>query len=107
MTDTIYDRITATQIIAGFSYMTAPKAARIIADFSMDTGIPVSELKGDGKTRDLVYARQDLMLAIRRNTDLSLPQIGKIMNRHHTTVLHGVREAQAREAARGNVWGAL
>lgn len=43
----------------------------------------------------IVEARQAAML-FARQAGLSFPDIGRHMKRHHTTVMHGVKAAQAR-----------
>jgi chromosomal replication initiator protein len=59
-----------------------------VADF---TGISVTEIIGDKRSRVVVEARHLAMYLARELTDLSLPKIGeRIGGRDHTTVLHGV-----------------
>lgn len=58
-----------------------------------ETGITVNEIKGKRRTRGIAFARHEAMYLLRANTSMSLPQIGKALGgRHHTTVLHGIRE---------------
>ncbi|MBN1632203.1 MAG: chromosomal replication initiator protein DnaA [Thermoleophilia bacterium] len=55
------------------------------------TGISVSEIIGDKRSRPIVDARHYAMYLARELTDASLPKIGeRIGNRDHTTVLHAV-----------------
>lgn len=56
------------------------------------TGISVSEIKGDKRTRIVVQARHLAMYLARELTDTSLPKIGeRFGGRDHTTVMHGVK----------------
>lgn len=60
-------------------------------------GVKVSDLTGSDRSQPLASIRQLAMLAARESGG-SYPTIGKALNRHHTTVMHGVRNA--REAIR-------
>ena len=71
------------------SRMVSPET--IIAKVTDRFGISVEELKSKNKQRRIADARQICMYLIREMTDLSLPRIGEIFNRDHTTVLHGWR----------------
>jgi chromosomal replication initiation ATPase DnaA len=57
----------------------------------------VEEFKSPARIRDVSWPRQDFMLAAHRK-GYSLSEIGRFLNRDHTTVLHGIRQAEAREA---------
>jgi chromosomal replication initiation ATPase DnaA len=60
-------------------------------------GITVEDLRGPCRARRVAWPRQELMWRARRETRLSLPQIGeRLGGRDHTTVIHGVRAHQAR-----------
>lgn len=56
--------------------------------------VSYDDIKSDMRTRPLPQIRHILMLEVRyRFPDLSLPQIGSIFNRDHTTVIHGCKTA--------------
>ncbi|PRQ11111.1 chromosomal replication initiator protein DnaA [Corynebacterium sp. 13CS0277] len=55
-------------------------------EFSIDV------LRGSGKTRDVVRARQLAMYLCRELTELSLPKIGEAFGKDHSTVIHAVRK---------------
>jgi chromosomal replication initiator protein len=62
----------------------------IVAD---STGVSVTEITGDKRSRSVVESRHLAMYLARELTDLSLPKIGdRIGNRDHTTVLHAVEK---------------
>jgi len=64
----------------------------IVAD---STGVSVTEITGDKRSRTVVESRHLAMYLARELTDLSLPKIGdRIGNRDHTTVLHAVEKIQ-------------
>jgi chromosomal replication initiator protein len=59
--------------------------------------LTVEDLRGPSRARRVAWPRQELMWRARRETRLSLPQIGdRLGGRDHTTVIHGVRAHQAR-----------
>jgi chromosomal replication initiator protein len=60
-------------------------------------GLSVSEITGPKRHREIAHPRQDIMRIIRDETDASLPQIGRLFNRDHTTVLHGIAASKRRE----------
>lgn len=66
----------------------------------LKAGISVSDARSSSQRRDLV-ARRNHVMAILRARQWSLPVIGRAINRHHATVLHGLRrhEAVMKEAA--------
>lgn len=52
-------------------------------------GVTRLELHSKRRNRHVVFARQFVMYWSVRLTKLTLPQIGAVMGRDHTTVLHG------------------
>jgi len=44
-----------------------------------------------GRRQPHARCRQAIFWLLRQLTDLSYPQIGKLFDRHHTTVMHGER----------------
>jgi len=66
-------------------------ARKIVKAVSAAYEVRTAELYGPLRTARLVRPRQVAMYLIRRQTKLSLPQIGMILNRDHTTVIHGIK----------------
>ncbi|MFZ0269925.1 helix-turn-helix domain-containing protein [Caulobacter sp.] len=67
-------------------------------------GYTVDQIKGPDRDQEICVARHHCMWAMGREPHLSLPRIGKFLNRDHTTVLHGQRrhaERMAREWPEG------
>lgn len=56
----------------------------------------VEDLRGPSRTHEMVRARQAAMYLCRELTDLSLPRIGEIFERDHTTVMHALRKVNQR-----------
>jgi chromosomal replication initiator protein len=74
--------------------------AEILSMTAKEYGLPVDELKSARRYFRVSEARQKAMYRMAVETELSLPQIGRIIgNRDHTTILHGIR----RHAARNNL----
>ena len=73
-----------------------PSTDVIIEEVSKFYNIPVNNVKGQGRTKDTVLARQIAMFVIRRMTKLSLKEIGAEFNgRDHTTVMHSIERIEA------------
>jgi chromosomal replication initiation ATPase DnaA len=76
---------------------------RIAKEVAKNHGFTVAELFSRRRERALVKARHLAMYRIRKETELSLPRIGRMFGgRDHTTVLSACRAHQARKA-RGEV----
>ncbi len=88
---------TAQRALGGFLRPAANvTVASILTQVSAYYGVPVDELTGQRRTRDVVIARQVAMFLTRDLTDMSLPQIGEaIGGRDHTTVMHGCNKITA------------
>jgi chromosomal replication initiator protein len=54
--------------------------------------ISKDELLGKGRQKHIALARQTAMYLIKENSGLSLPAVGKIFGRDHTTILHACRK---------------
>ncbi len=65
----------------------------ILSIVAEETGISVTEITGDKRSRPVVNSRHLAMYLARELTDASLPKIGeRVGNRDHTTVLHAVEK---------------
>ena len=62
-----------------------------VADFY---DITPEEVIGKGKTKNVANARQMSIFLTRKLTGLTLEQIGEVMNRDHSTVLHSIRKVE-------------
>jgi chromosomal replication initiation ATPase DnaA len=70
-------------------------AQQLLASVADHFKVSVKALQSSSRKRSLVRKRQIAMYLIRRETRLSLPQIGIMFgHRHHTTVLHGLRRIE-------------
>lgn len=74
-------------------FMPSPDA--IIEEVGKFYNIDPLDIKGQARTKDTVMARQVAMYEIRRMTNLSLKEIGKVFNgRDHTTAMHSIERVE-------------
>jgi chromosomal replication initiator protein len=69
--------------------ITLDEVLNTVAEFY---GIDLDEVKGRGRNREVVVPRQMAMYLLREETNASLPQIGEIFGRDHTTVMYSVEK---------------
>lgn len=74
------------------SYMPSPEA--IIDETGKCYGIDVTEIMSTSRTKEVAMARQVAMYIIRQLTKLSLPEIGRVFGRDHTTVIHSLEKVE-------------
>lgn len=55
-------------------------------------GVRLQQLRGDGRRQGLAVPRMVYTHLARRATGRSYPQIGKYINRDHSTILHHIRQ---------------
>jgi len=101
----MYDRLTPQEI----TNMEAARAManaglsrhqRIMVEVAAERDVTMDELLGPCRLRRIAWARQDAMLRLRREADLTPADIGRIFNRDRSTVMFGLDRAAKREAQR-------
>lgn len=65
----------------------------VLEQVARESGVPVAELVGRSRARYVVWARHRAMARL-RDEGWSLPAIGEVFGRDHTTVLHGIRRME-------------
>jgi chromosomal replication initiator protein len=55
-------------------------------------GVKMDDLKAKSRHKQVVEPRQIAMYLLREDAHLSTPEIGRLLNRDHTTVLHGIKQ---------------
>lgn len=70
---------------------------RIMRRVAAEHNVSVGDLRGPRGSAALTAIRHEAMYIIARDTLLSLPQIGKLFNRDHTSVIHGTARHAARQ----------
>lgn len=78
----------------------AKRLRKAIAD---KHGISVNDIMSIRRTGNLVAARYELYWNLKKETKWSLPQIGRFLERDHTTILHGIRRYEAMLKWQANV----
>lgn len=72
-----------------------PSPDTIIEEVGKFYNIDPLDIKGQARTKDTVMARQVAMYEIRRMTNLSLKEIGRVFNgRDHTTAMHSIERVE-------------
>lgn len=84
---------------AGYRYR--PSIAEIERRAMRVFGVTKAELRSNRRHREICFARQFVMYWTVRLTPLSLPQIGRIVGRDHTSVLSGKRAYPEKRAKMG------
>jgi chromosomal replication initiator protein len=65
-------------------------ASDILNTVSNYYGVTINELKGKCRKRRIVKPRQVIMFLLRTKARMVLSDIGDVMNRDHTTVIHSI-----------------
>jgi chromosomal replication initiator protein len=68
---------------------------RIQAVVSAFYGIEPREMTSDRRAREVARPRQIAMYLARETTPKSLPDIGRLFKRDHTTVMHAIRRVES------------
>lgn len=91
------DRTAVDEILAGTGQPTSagPDAAAIVKRVAKAFGVTQKELLGPSRLRSVMVPRQVAMFLVRELCGLSLPRIGTVFGRDHTTVLHALRKVSA------------
>jgi chromosomal replication initiator protein len=72
----------------------SPGADEIIKTVASFYNIKVSDLLGERRLKALVRPRHAAMWLVRKHTELSFPEMGRVFHRDHATVQHGVRKIE-------------
>jgi chromosomal replication initiation ATPase DnaA len=74
------------------------QAKPLLERFARASGLQLHALIGRKKTRAISRRRDEAMLVVRKATDMSYPEISLAFGRRHSSVIRGVRRAEARIA---------
>ncbi len=66
----------------------------IIEKIASYYGISIEEISGKSKIKNTAMARQISMYLMRKLTNLTLEEIGTVLNKDHSTVLHAIRRIE-------------
>jgi hypothetical protein len=74
----------------------APKTlADIAAEVCRKHRVSLTAFRSPRRGQQFVQARFEFYWRARNETEKSLPQIGRYVNRDHTTIMHGIRKYEA------------
>lgn len=76
-----------------------PTMRAILQDVSERRRVSVKDLLGESRAHNIARPRQEAMALMYATGKYSLPRIGAVFNRDHTTVLHACRIAKERAQA--------
>ena len=79
-----------------------PRKAKlaVVAAVAMKHGLTLPEIMGADRRHHVAHARQEAFWVLRDTyPEMSLPAIGRMFGKDHTTVLHGIRQHEKRRAA--------
>jgi chromosomal replication initiator protein len=83
---------------------------KVIEAVAADGKIEVDELIGQNRSSKNVVPRQLAMYILNKKNQVSLPKIGSLLGRDHSTVLHGIKKIADDEKLRKraeNIWDTL
>lgn len=73
---------------------------RLMAEAAAPYGLSIADLQGPARDAATVRARRDALAAVvEAYPDLSLPQLGRLFEQDHTTILHSLRALGLRPPA--------
>lgn len=75
------------------------ESMRIINNVTHHYGVSNTDVLGLSRSVNTVRARQVIMYRLREELGLPFPKIGEILNRDHTTVMHGYRKVKSEVVA--------
>lgn len=76
----------------GHSGERVPTVAEILELVSRETGVSLLDLRSHRRSRQCARPRQLAMWLVRHTTLLTFPQIGRALDRDHTTVMHAIHK---------------
>ena len=72
------------------------KIRNILVEEARISQLTIEEVIGYSRRQDILWTRYRIYWRARRETKASYPQIGRVLKRDHTTVIHGERCYQAK-----------
>jgi hypothetical protein len=76
----------------GAGPLQVPDIVKVVADFYR---IRPGVLSGHGRSKNIVGPRHIAMYLCRKHANASLPEIGDVFNRDHTTVAHALKQVES------------
>ena len=73
-----------------------PMMAQVINEVAFEFGVTVQDIKGPARQKHIALARHCFCWRAYRECQRSMPEIGRFLNRDHTTVLNSIRRWEQR-----------
>ena len=67
-----------------------PTPEMILKEVSEFYSVPLEKLTGKARNKEVVVARQVAEFLMRELASMSFPEIGKVLDQHHTSVMYGI-----------------
>ena len=67
-----------------------PTPEMILKEVSEFYSVPLEKLTGKARNKEVVIARQVAEYLMRELASMSFPEIGKVLDQHHTSVMYGI-----------------
>jgi chromosomal replication initiator protein len=82
------------------NFLSMPSWRFIVRYAALRHGVDDKDILGSSRVPKVSHARQEAMALVRSHTrNTSLPAVGRLFGRDHTTVLHSIRSYEARRVA--------
>ena len=76
-----------------------PNAGEIVKLVARHYDLKITEIKSKSNSQQVVFPRKVAMYLLRKLSELSYPEIGKLFNdKHHSTVMYAVKDIEERRA---------
>lgn len=79
------------------------KATAVLRDVANRNGVPVEEILGSRRTSRVAKARHEAIWRVKNATNWSLPRVGRMFHRDHSSVLHAIRRMETLRATSPSV----
>lgn len=79
------------------------RVAQVVRRIAREHGCTLEDIYGTSRHDSIARARRHAMAVLRWSTALSLPELGRIFGRDHTTILTAVRKYEAELNANAEV----
>lgn len=74
-----------------FCYNAERRAEDIVAVVAQHYNVKLEEIKGHSRVNKISFCRQVIIFFLRRYTQMSLKEVGRMLNKDHTTAVYAVR----------------
>jgi chromosomal replication initiator protein len=92
------------EVVASVVGVEQVRSAEMVCDLvSSQFNVSLSEMRSKSRKKAVTFPRQVAMYLARKYTDSSLVDIGKVLHRDHSTVLHSIKVVSSKMVSDGSV----